>query len=217
MRFSDLIDEVIDIVHDPLLGETQIKHLLNEGYEQSLYSTTDPLPDLETQGTVMTVLNEAFTVLPDDYLRNLNWVYDITTDARVTLLGSLQLLKIKYPGLAKTGNIEHAAVSLNKLYYQGIPSVKRELSINYFRKPTLMANDRDEPNMLPAHLHRRLLVNYACKELFARIEDGMDGKKVNTGYHAQEYDRAFADLTLWIIPRASEPPAINDTVTDYLE
>jgi len=217
MRFSDLIDEVVDIVQDPKLGETRIKHLLNEGYEHSLFATSDPLPDLEKQATVTTVLDTAFTTLPSDYLRDLNWVYDATTDCRITLLGSLQLLKIKYPGLAKTGNIEHAAASLNKLYYQGIPSVKRELSINYFRKPTLLHNDRDEPDMLPSHLHRRLLVNYACKALFSRIEDGMDGKKVNTAFHDLEYKLAFSELELWIIPRASEPPTINDTVTDYLE
>ena len=217
MRFSDLIDEVVDIVQDPKLGETRIKHLLNEGYEHSLFATSDPLPDLEQQGEVITVLNQAYTDLPSDYLRDLNWVYDSTSDYRITLLGGLQLLKIKYPGLAKTGNIEHAAVSLRKLYYQGIPSVKRTLAINYFRKPTLLHNDRDEPIMLPSHLHRRLLVNYACKALFARIEDGMDGKKANTAFHDAEYKQAFNELQLWIIPRASEPPTINDTVTDYLE
>jgi hypothetical protein len=80
-----------------------------------------------------------------------------------------------------------------------------------------MANDRDKPDMLPSHLHRRLLVNYACKELFSRIEDGMDGKKANTAYHDNEYKTAFSELELWIIPRASEPPEINDTVTNYLE
>lgn len=217
MRLSDLIDEVVDIVQDPKLGETQIKHLLNEAYEHCLFSTSDPLPALEAQGTVTTVLEQAYAALPTDYLRDLNWVYDSTQNCRITLLGSLQQLKIKYPGLADTGNIEHAAVSGRLLYYQGIPATRRVLSINYYRKPELLAGDRDEPSMLPSHLHRRLLVNYACKELFGRIEDGMDGKKVNTAYHDTEYTKAFNELTLWIIPRASEPPEINDTVTDYLE
>jgi len=217
MTLNDLMEDVIDIVQDPKLGEDRPKRLLNEGYENCLFATSDPLPDLEQQGTVTTVLNQAHVDMPDDYLRDLNWVYDQTLDRRVTLLGGLQLLKIKYPGLAKTGNVEHAAVSNRVLYYQGIPATRRTLSLNYYRKPTLMANDRDTPIMLPSHLQRRLLVNYACKELFSRIEDGLDGKKANTAYHAMEFDRAFKELELWIIPRASEPIAINDTVTEYLE
>lgn len=218
MRFSDLLEDVTDIVQDPKLGEPRIKYLLNEGYEQCLYHTTDPLPDLEqADNTVVTVLSQAYTELPDDYLRNLEVVYDSGQDKRVTILGSLQLLKIKFPGLADTGNIEYVAVSGTRLYYQGIPTTKRTLSLNYYRKPTLLHNDRDEPDVLPSHLHRRLLVNYACKEIFSRLEDGLDGKKVNTAYHTQEFANAFSDLTQWIIPRATEPIEINDTVTDYWE
>lgn len=217
MLYKDLVDEVVDIVQDPKIGDARTKNLLNEGYLDSLYRTTEPLPALETTGEARTTLDQAFTALPDDYLRNLEIVYCSTQDQRLTILGSLQLLKIKYPGLAKTGNIEHVAVSNRLLYYQGIPSTRRTLSLNYFCKPTLMSNERDEPTMLPENLHRRLLVNYACKELFSRIEDGMDGRKNNTAYHAAEYNKAFADLELWIIPRATEPIEINDVVTEYME
>ena len=218
MRLSDLIDEVVDIVQDPKLGEPRAKRLLNEAYQACLYATSDPLPGLEVvAGEIKTVLDKAFAPLPDDFLRDLETVYVQDQDQKVTVLGSVQLLQSKYPGLAKTGNIEHVAVAAGSLYYQGIPSTRYTLSLNYFRKPTLLARDMDEPSMLPEHLHRRLLVNYACKELFARIEDGMDGRKTNTAYHAAEYKLAFAELELWIIPRATVPPEINDVVTDYLE
>lgn len=217
MYLSDLIDEVVEIIQDPKLGEPQIKNLLNEAYEHILYGTPDPLPALETQGTVQTVLNQAYTALPDDYLRDLSDCYVVDQNQRVRILGSLELLRKKFPGLVKTGNIENVTVVSNMLFYQGIPSTRYTLSLSYFRKPTALAKDRDEPSVIPSYLHRRLLVNYACKELFARIEDGTDGKKVNTNYHTEEYNRAFQELVLWIIPRATEPIETNDTVTDYLE
>lgn len=217
MHLSDLIDEVIHIVQDSSLSEKRVENLLNEGYENAAAVISDPLPDLEKTGTVRTSTSLAYVSLPSDYHRNLEMVYDSTQNERIPILNSFQALSIKYPGLADTGNLGHVAISGSRLYYQGIPSTVRTLTLNYFRKPYLRSADRDEMSALPVHLHRRLLVNYACKELFSRIEDGMEGQKVNTLYHDREFQKALADLDAWITPRATEPVCINDTVLDYLE
>jgi len=218
MLLSDLIDEVINIVTDPSLGEQRIINLINEGYERVAARVTDPLPDLEKLDTVRTDTSLAYVNLPPDYHRNLEVAYDQSQRQNLRVLGSLQLLSAEYPGLDHTGNIDCVAVMADsRLYYQGIPSTAHTLTLHYFKKPTVMVRDMQEPLALPSGLHRRLLVNYACKEIFSRTEDGMDGQKTNTNYHSNEYEKAFIELEKIVVPRSTSPIDINDTVNRYLE
>ena len=217
MRLSDLIDEVISIVTDPSLSEPRITNLINEGYERIAARVTDPLPDLEKVDTVRTDTSLAYVSLPPDYHRNLEVVYDQSQRQNLRVLKSFQLLSVEYPGLDQTGNIDCVAVMANsRLYYQGIPATAHTLTLQYFKKPTEMVRDSQEPIALPSGLHYRLLVNYACKEIFSKIEDGMEGQKINTNYHSTEYEKAFIELENIVVPRSTSPIEINDTVTRYL-
>jgi len=169
-----------------------------------------PLPDLEISENVETKTDRAWVTLPANYHRKLNFCYSVAQNGRVKILKSLQHLKSKYPGLIQTGNVWHVTQSGGRIYYQGIPSTVDTLTLGYYKLPPILNKDDETPTFLPNHLHKKLLVNYACKELFSVIEDGVEGRKVNTSYHEGEGEKALADLEKFLGPEQDEPKLIND-------
>jgi len=72
------------------------------------------------------------------------------------------------------------------------------LTIHYFRLPVDMEDDDDTPDGIPTQFQKKLLVNYACKEIFSLIEDGIEGQQVNTAKHTGFFLSALRDLELSI-------------------
>jgi len=212
-KLGDIIEEAQSIMQDSSIDTVKIKVLVNAGLEEAAGYTSAPLPHLEKTKEVATRLSSPFLMLPDDYHRELYFCYDTTGNREAKILKSLELLTMKFPKLNQAGNVFYAAVSGNRLYYQSIPSTIHVLRIHYFQKPVLLVENKDVPECLPSHLQRKLLVNYACKELFSPIEDGIEGPKVNTSYHDRKWEEALNALELWNGPRESRSIDINDVVT----
>jgi hypothetical protein len=61
-----------------------------------------------------------------------------------------------------------------------------------------MVETTDVPDGIPAHLHESLLVHFACREIWARIEDGIAEPKNNAIYHHNLYTQALSDLKAFI-------------------
>jgi len=74
------------------------------------------------------------------------------------------------------------------VYYWGSPSSIDTFTLHGFRLPTLLVDETDEPDCLPVHLRHRLLVNYACMELYGEIEQ--DHRQVS--YNFQKYQTMYA-------------------------
>jgi len=102
------------------------------------------------------------------------------------------------------------------LYYQGIPTAVDTLNIHYFRQPTMLYKDKDVPLDFPTFSHEELFVNFACKELYSEIEDGIEGPKTNTEYYTALWKEALAALETFIGPRDTEPPQIHDMLKEVM-
>ena len=94
------------------------------------------------------------------------------------------------------GAIEAVCIEGDNLLYRGMAD--DTLTLKYYKKPTDITNVSTEPSELPGHFQRRLLVAYCCREIYADIEDGMEGQKVNTTYWDSKYNKWLDELSLYV-------------------
>jgi len=211
MQLSELVSIVQTIIQDSSFDEDDIISRLNEaqlevagGIQSTLGSwITPPLPGLFTIGKVDTATDAAYVDMPDgsgDYgafQRDLQFVSS-SDGVEIDLADSFISFVETYPLLDQSGRITECCEFGDKFYYQGIPSTSEEVTLHYYRFPTNMAEDTDEPDGIPKHLHRGLLVNHVCWKIYELIEDGTEDPGANTQKYLNLFLLAARKLELFI-------------------
>lgn len=166
----------------------------------------------EAAGESITIANSgpSYVPLPSNYQKNLFKCYSDTRNRWVHVYGSLRLLLREFSYVDRSGAVRGVAVRGSNLHYQLIPSSPETLYIYYYRKPTDMSDDDDTPDGIPESYHEDLLINFALKWIYSEIEDGIEGRKVNTAFHQGEFDKAFAKLSAFLGPEDKEPYEVTD-------
>jgi hypothetical protein len=207
---QDLVSEVERRVRDASYAPEVILTFLNRGIvEIAGWKNTDPrlglhgeilLPALETVATVATVIDEASVELPADYMKNL-YLVGQPGGAPVSIHSSLrELMGEWYGSLANAGTVvRDVTITGDSLYYQPIPVEPLSLQLYYYRKPSALtmedpAGITNVPSCIPDPFHVDLLVNYAVKEIYDEIEDGIDGEKLQTANYAMKYQATLNAL-----------------------
>jgi len=157
------------------------------------------LPALNTTATVAALESASSVALPVGYSRSLYWVGSAAQRKRIgegrddyhNLLKFLD----EYPVQDKVGEIRAVAIQGVNLLYQG--SADDTLTLRFYREPAELVNNNDTPTEIPAHLHRALLVNYACREIYNHIEDGREGARNNVVHFDNLFQRAKQALETW--------------------
>jgi hypothetical protein len=151
-----------------------------------------PLPDLATWGTVNTSITLPYASLPTDYQRQVSNVYDSSKYRILPPRGGdyyayTKFLKsIPNLDLSETGSIYTVCVRGTRIYYQGIPSVSVPIGIHYYKKPSILALDGDEPEGIPDHIQLELIRHWVCAQIAGEIESGQYNKGIMTGYHTSK-------------------------------
>jgi hypothetical protein len=205
MQLSELVDAVELVIQDSSFSEATIISYLNEaqnevsgGVQSTLGSwLIPPLPDLLTIDTISTSTDYAYVSMPSDFQRNLQLVVS-AEDTEIDIANSFLEFTETYPALNKAGSVVECCEFGSQFYYQGIPTTSVDLTIHYYKVPTDMADDTDEPDGIPNHLHRGLLINHACWKFFELIEDGISGPGVNTEKYMNLFLHAARTLELFI-------------------
>ena len=205
MTLPELITIIDRIITDDSFTDTDIKNYLNEaqlvvagGVQSTLGSwLTPPLPELFTIDTITTELSLSNTAMPDDFHRQLQFVAS-SVGNEINIAESFLSFVETYPLLNQAGTVNECCEFGNNFYYQGIPTSAETLTIHYYRKPNDMTNGDDEPDGIPIHLQRNLLVNHVCWKIFELIEDGIEGPGVNTERHMKLFYDAVRTLELFI-------------------
>ena len=181
--FTNLQDEVQVLVQDTSTELTQkIPIALNE----ALFSVADEMissggiPELKRIGVFTTVIDQAWTNLPSGFNGKLLFVGNDSTSLAVADGGVKQLMEDN-PLLDSTGSVHTVALEGTILYYQGIPTEATTYPILYQINPTPWVDGGDlVEDYIPFHLQRSLFIHKAAADLWDKIEDGMEGEKVNT-------------------------------------
>ncbi len=202
MNTTALINRVALAIQDASFDDDAILGYINEGVEAVAGEV--PLPALETETTIDSVASQGFTELPEDFQTHLRYVYSNKTRRKITILSSLVRLREETPEL-EGGLIKRCAVAGNLLYYAPAPAEEEELLIIYHAKPEEYANSTGEDAIIPSHIGPRILLAYACKEIYEFIEDGVDGQKVNVARWEQKYQEALEELKMFLGPLYNRP------------
>lgn len=200
--------KVMDASYTPEL----ILSFLNKGLQAIAgWKNTNParglhgeilLPSLEVTATVGTEAALAEVDLPEDFGKNLYYVLqDGNPPPVITILSGLgQLLALNNGTLANSGtDVQYVTINGNSLVYQPIPNEPVTLELFYYKRPPTLTLEDPEgvtntPSSLPDHLQEDLLANYAAMEIYGEIEDGLDGRKVQTEFYAGRFHAAMMDL-----------------------
>lgn len=203
---ESLADQVADILQDSSYSHSDIIKMINQGVRY--VSGRVLLPTLETWADIETDPGVNHVPIPADYQKNLRYCHSITHNRQVRIMGSSLQGFRHFSLLNQTGRVIQVMVQGRELYYQRVPSSAETLRINYFRYPERLFSRWDKPTCLPVHLTEDICVNYAAWKFFQKIEDGVEGQKVNTAYYKGLYDQAFAELVSFLGPEEREPVEI---------
>ncbi len=194
--FAEIQERVNDLVQDDLGNDDLIPALINQGvYEiaggmQSFLADViiPPLPELFKIDVVSTVPGQAFTNMPNDFHRTLQFAVN-EKGTEIDIADSFIAFSEIDPSMSKVGSIIEVIEYGRKLYYLNSPVVAENVIVHYYRKPVVMVAEGDIPDGIPEHLQMTLLVNFACWKAYEFIEDGIEGDAVNT----QKYKSFFAE------------------------
>ena len=219
MQLSELVTAITDVVQDSDYTDAIIEDLINEAVLAvatgvmipGKYQLSPPLPDLYTAEDVLTVLGTGYLSLPADYNRDVIMLVDSNGDT-IRKKDSWRKFMMEHSAQA-AGSVFGYSVNGNNLHYRDIPAAATTLTAHYYTNPETLSEDIDIPSCVPSVLHRKLIVGYVCREIFNQIEDGIEGKKINTAYYANEYTKGLVDLELVI--GTDDSPDYYDNQTDY--
>jgi len=223
MNLAELIAAVEDVIQDTEYTETVITSLINEAVLKiatgdiiaGKYQLSPPLPELYKSDDVLTVLSTGYLSLPADYNRNVFMVVDSDNEP-VFIEESFKKFMIAAAGEYE-GGVVKCAINGSKLYYMDTPAAAATLTLHYYTAPDTLTAAGDIPSSIPIVLHRKLIVGYVCREIFNKIEDGIEGKKVNTVYYANEYAGGLLDLDTAVgLDGADGSADYIDNQTDYI-
>ena len=184
MNADELCQEVIDIVDDPGY-EDPAEILKRVNRSQRRIADLLFLPDLKDGfASVNTTVGQMEVHLPDTYHKGLYMArsggvaLDIFMD-----VGSMSMVR---GGVSlDVGTLAAVALKKASLIYQKVPAAQTAIELYFYRLPVDMAEGE---SFFPDGAQGNedfewAIIHDTCEKIFSRIEDGMEGAKVNTSYH----------------------------------
>ena len=182
MNLEAIRNEVENLVDDSSYDADTIDRYINDtlAFAAGLIS----LPTLKMIGVVDTVVDQAYTSIvgvDPDFSGVLRRVKKLNGN-EPRIYPDLERFLDDYT-MDNVGEVQAVCLEGSVLWYQKIPSTPETLTILYFKNPSPLSQDGDEPSDFPAHIHRKLFVHGTAYIIFDQIEDGVEGDKVNTVSH----------------------------------
>ena len=203
---AGLLAEVAAIVADPAITEQDILRALWRGLLAAAAAAR--LPDLAAEAALPFAAGQEYAALPADLQHGPTSAFLLPGYGRVRVAPDLATLRrtIRY---GAHGRVRLVAAGAGRLYVRPTPQADVTLVIGYQRLPDPLAALSDKPSCLPPHLSGELLVSFACRELFERLEEGSGGKKPQTTAYAARHAAALAQLVALTGPAVSQDEPVD--------
>ena len=194
---TTLIGRVQELIKDGSFGPSFILEKLNDGLAEVVQMTSPPdLVELDVELDIFA--NEKTVSMPVNfYGPRILKLWNQTDDAPCLVVYrfvDFAHISLRHPGAA----VRAACLKGRTLHLAGVPTVSTTLLATYLREPEILASTEDTGETvtyLPFRLGEQAIVNYAAWRIYEHIEDGVDGKRVNT----QHFRADFLDATAKIM------------------
>jgi hypothetical protein len=203
MKFKEIQDAVKREIEDfSVEFFTDIPSVINEVYTTACDEIDPGVPNLESVETLGTVTDKAFINHPAESSGKIVSIYNADTSQKLEeICGGLDALRDKCGSLSGTGAISFWTSQGLKIWYSQIPASAVNLEIIFYKNPTVLSGDDDEPIEIPAHLHRGILVHGAAFELFSRIEQEGENEAFETAKQRALFTDASSKFKDWVARR----------------
>jgi hypothetical protein len=174
---GELVENVSNSIQDSSIEEDRILNLLIEGHRDLNFHCS--LPSLIHSQNVTTLLNQNYVALPDTYSHGLFDCIDEVPTNIIRVFDSDAQMRKEYGHLQHVGLVQHVcAIGTYSLRYQPVPEIARDLTLHFYRNPIPITEGATPEGLLP-HQHK-ILEHYALWRIWDDIEDGIEGRQVNT-------------------------------------
>jgi hypothetical protein len=198
-----MISRVKSVVQDlSVANSTDVTAWLNDGLEDATFRVD--IPQFRTNAEVVTVVGQTWISLPTSYQRGLYFGVNVTEKKPVVVCIDLKSILSLFPLLDQVGPVKYVAEDGGRLNYQPVPTTEETLRLYFYRKPTRLIADGDEPENIPAHLHEQILVFYAAAKGWDLIEQGVAEQKKNFMAYFQQYELGLKKLRNAVTSRGSD-------------
>jgi hypothetical protein len=210
----NLIDRVKSIVKDKSFTDEFILEKLNDGLADVAIRATPP--ELVAHEVELELdPGDKFTSVPSDFFGGrIYTLYNQTDDMHCKVcyrLSDFVQLSKKY----QDSVVRAACLKGRTIHCAGIPTKSTILLISYLKAPVFFEDVQDDGSgiiYLPERVGDSAVVNYAAMQLFALIEDGVDGASVNTSKMLAFYEQDLSRMIAFFGPEAgdSSPETVSD-------
>lgn len=211
---AKLIERVQDLIKDGSFGPSFILEKLNDGLAEVTQITRPP--DLVAVDVELVLApGDKFVSMPADFFGpRILKLYNKTDDypcITVYRFVDLAHLSRQFQG----AEVRAGCLKGKKLHVAGVPAAATTLEASYLIEPTILESVDDDGaaiTYLPFRLGERAIVSYAAWQIYNIIEDGIDGKKVNTDKHHADFLDAMAKIVdhFGMEAREAEPETVPD-------
>ena len=216
MTLGEIFTRIETGIQDPsFTREKDILPLVN-GFVSEM-SQLFRLPWLQEESSVGIAADPAvnYISLPSDYDRELYLVHNNTTSRDCSIRSNVKTLERMYRGWKPNGGITDVAVGKGnrELWFRPLPTQAQDLTLLYYRKPIVIEDVFDgdvELDGIPEHLSK-FAVDYVLWQLFTLVEDGIEGRPMNTEKYFSRYQLALAEFQEYCKKSPKQIPAIVRT------
>lgn len=191
MEVDTIAAEVVDKIQDEHYDAAWAIARFNECLEQ--IATLCRIPGLQANATVDAAIGGSQVPMPKTYLHDLYLVTSVTYPQGLLIAPNRkELILIHDP--EQTGPVEAVCIEGKNLLFRPAPEEAETLTLFFYRKPLELAAGDSFPDYIPPILQKEIFKNYALKEAYMDIEDGIDGVMPNTQKHSALAANAIAAL-----------------------
>ena len=211
MNAVELIEEVSDIIDDPSYSSVVFLRYLNQA-ELALAGEL-LLPDLaDGFGTVDTDPAAFSVALPADYHKGL--FHAQCDGVEIGVLKNLKSLAARFGSLTvEAGDVAAVAVNGKKLLYLKVPAEATAVELFFYRKPVAMteSGESNPDGFVDNDDFDWALIHHACWKIFSKIEQGVEGAKVGSRYHEDQFNdkRDELDVQCYRVGKSTSSPSVN--------
>lgn len=211
---ESLIGRVQDLVKDGSFGPSFILEKLNDGLAEVAQMTSPPDlvavdVELELSAGEKTVLMPA-----DFYGPRIFKLFNRTDNVPCIVVYRFSDFAHIMKRFSSV-DIECACLKGKSLLVSGVPTKDTVLEVTYSREPIIFEGENDDGSAityLPFRLGEQAIVSYAAWKIYSHIEDGIDGRKVNSESFKVDFIEAVAKIIdhFGMESREREPERVVD-------